>query len=150
MITRYKPVVLFALPVLLAVAALAYAHQGGIHHGPDDSRHVDMHLTHMAALLDKIDASDSQKSQIDGLLRSAFTDLKAAKDQHHAAFGQFHELLFAPGIDRPRIEALRAQQVEALDEVSRNFVKAFADAAEVLSPDQRTALARQIRAHHGG
>jgi hypothetical protein len=34
--------------------------------------------------------------------------------------------------------------------MSRNFASAFADAAEVLSPEQRAALAKEVRAHHGG
>jgi len=148
--SRAKLAALIAIPLVIIGGALAYAHQGGGHHGGSDARHIEMHLDHMAKMLTKIGASEAQKAQIDGILRSAFTQLKAAKDGHHAAFGQFHEMLFAPSIDRVRIESLRAEQVKALDEASRNFATAFADAAEVLSPEQRAALAQEVRAHHGG
>jgi Spy/CpxP family protein refolding chaperone len=114
------------------------------------SQRMDMHLDHMASMLTKIGASETQKSQVDGILRGAFTNLKSARDSHHAAFGQFRELLFAPAIDRARIETLRAEQVKALEDVSKTLVTAFEDAAEVLTTEQRAALAQEIRRHHGG
>jgi protein CpxP len=151
MASRYKLATLVALPLVIIGAAFAYAHQGGGHHGrPDDSHHMERHLDQMAGMLTKIGASGAQKSQIDGIMRGAFGDLKAAKQNHHAAFGQLHELLFAPSIDRGKIESLRAEQIKSLDEASRAFVKAAADAAEVLSPEQRAAMAQEARSHHGG
>jgi Spy/CpxP family protein refolding chaperone len=148
--SRSRLATFIAVPLIIVGGALAFAHQGGAHHGPTDAQHIEMHLDHMAKMLTKIGASEAQKSQMDGILRGAFADLKATSDSHHAAFGQFHELLFAPSIDRARIETLRAGQVKLLDDMSRNFASAFADAAEVLSPEQRAALAKEVRAHHGG
>lgn len=140
-----------AIPLVIVGGALAYAHQGGHgHHGPPGAQHTDMHLDHMAAMLDKVGATAAQKSQIDAILRAAFNDLKAARDGHHAAFAQFHELLFASSIDRARLESLRADQIKALDAASKSAVTAFEDAAEVLSPEQRAALAQEVRRHHGG
>lgn len=151
MASRCKLATFIALPLVIIGAAFAYAHQGGGHHGrPDESHHLERHLDHMSGMLTRIGASDAQKSQIDGILRGAIGDLKTAKHDHHAAFGQFHELLFAPSIDRGKIESLRADQVRSLDQASRSLVKAIADAAEVLSPEQRAALAQEVRAHHGG
>jgi len=152
-LSRAKLAMFIAIPLVVVGGALAYAHQGGGghgHHAPSDAQHIDMHLDHLAAMLDKAGASAAQKSQIDGILRAAFNNMKAAKDGHHAAFGQFHELLFAPTIDRAKVEALRADQVKALDAASKSVVTAFEDAAEVLSPEQRAALAQEVRRHHGG
>ena len=150
-ISRARLATLIAIPLVVIGGALAYAHQGGGHghQGPTDARHMDMHLDHMAAMLTRIGASDSQKSQIDGILRGAFANLKTVKDDHRLAFGRFHELLFAPAIDRAKVESLRAGQIKAIDDASRNIVTAFEDAAEVLSPEQRAALA-EVRQHHGG
>jgi len=137
---------------LLAIVGgtLAYAHSGSGHHGPMSGREAEDHLEHMQAMLTKIGASDAQKAQIEGLLKPAFEEMKAAHEAHSAAFEQFHEAITAPSIDRARIETLRTDQLKALDEASKRMVTAITDAAEVLSPDQRAALAEQIRKHHGG
>jgi len=148
---RVKLATFIAVPLVVIGGAIAYAHQGGGHHGGHmGPQNMDMHLDHMAAMLARIGASDAQKSQIDGILRGAFGNMKSMKDNHHAAFGQFHELLFAPTIDRAKVETLRAEQVKAIDDASKGIVTAFEDAAEVLSAEQRAALAREIRQHHGG
>ena len=134
----------------LVGGTLAYAHSGGEHHGLMSGRGAEDHLEHMQAMLTKIGASDAQKSQIEGLLKPAFEEMKAAHEAHSAAFEQFHEAITAPSIDRAKIESLRAEQLKSLDEASKRMVTAITDAAEVLSPDQRAALAAEVRKHHGG
>jgi Spy/CpxP family protein refolding chaperone len=76
--------------------------------------------------------------------------MKAAHETHSAAFRQFHETLTAPSIDRARLETLRADQLESLDEASKRLVTAISDAAEVLTPEQRAALAKKMEEHHRG
>lgn len=136
--------------VAIVGGAIAYAHSGGDHHGHMAGRGSAGHLEHMQAMLTKIGASDTQKAQIEGLLKPAFDEMKAAHQSHSAAFQQFHEQITAPSIDRAKLESLRAGQLKSLDDASKRLVTAIADAAEVLSPDQRAALAEQIRKHHGG
>jgi protein CpxP len=155
MTEHYKPkrrlvgfIAIAASLVAIASGALAYAHSGGGHHGPGGNEQ--QHLEHMQAMLTKIGASDSQKQQIEGILKPAFDDMKAAHDAHSAAFQQFHEVITAPSIDRARLESLRADQIKSLDEASKRLVTAISDAAEVLTPDQRAALAKQIEEHHRG
>jgi Spy/CpxP family protein refolding chaperone len=147
---RLTVVAIAAAMIAIVGGTLAYAHAGGGHHGPMSGRSTEDHLEHMQAMLTKIGASDSQKAQIEGLLKPAFEEMKAAHEAHSAAFAQFHEAITAPSIDRARIEALRADQLKSLDEASKRLVTAITDAAEVLSPEQRAALAEQIRSHHGG
>jgi protein CpxP len=148
--TRLKLAAFIAIPLIALGGALAYAHSGGMHHGPMSEQSMQMHLDHMNAMLTKIGASDAQKSQVDGILEGAFSELETTQRSHHEAFGKAHELLLAPSVDRARMEALRAEQIRSFDETSKRMLTAFEDAAEVLSPEQRAALAAEIRKHHGG
>jgi len=135
--------------VAIAAGALAYAHSGGGHHGRM-SGDPEKHLEHMNAMLTKVGATDAQKKQIEGILRPAFDEMKAAHETHSAAFRQFHESILSPSIDRAKLETLRADEIKSLDEASKRVVTAITDAAEVLSPEQRAALANQIQEHHRG
>jgi Spy/CpxP family protein refolding chaperone len=148
---RHRRFTLVAIAAsLVAVAGtLAYAHSNG-GHGHMASHSTADHMDHMQAMLTRIGASDSQKAQIKGLLAPAFEEMKAAHEAHSAAFKQFHDEITSPSIDRARIEALRVSQLKSLDEASKRLVTAISDAAEVLSPDQRAALAKEIDKHHGG
>jgi protein CpxP len=133
----------------IAGGALAYAHSGGGHHGPMSGK-SEHHLEHVQAMLTKIGASDSQKAQIDGILKPALADMKAAHQAHSAAFKQFHDAITASSIDRARLESLRADQLKSFDETSKRLVTAISDAAEVLTPEQRATLAKKIEEHHRG
>jgi Spy/CpxP family protein refolding chaperone len=146
---RLGLIVIAASIIAIAGGALAFAHSGDMHHGPM-SGNSEQHLEHVQAMLTKIGASDAQKSQIAGILKPAFAEMAAARDAHSAAFRQFHEAITAPSIDRARLESLRAEQLKSLDEASKRLVTAISDAAEVLTPDQRAAIAKQIEEHHRG
>jgi protein CpxP len=147
---RRITVAAIVVSALMAVGGtLVFAHSNG-GHGAMAHHSSEGHLEHMQAMLTKIGASDAQKSQIEGLLKPALAEMKSAHESHSAAFRQFHEALAAPSIDRARLETLRAEQMKSLDEASKLMVTAVSDAADVLSPDQRAALAKEIEKHHRG
>jgi protein CpxP len=138
-----------AVSLLVAVGGtLAFAHSGSGHHGPKAGHSAESHLEHLQTMLTKAGATGAQKSQVEALLKPALEEMKAAHESHSAAFKEFHEAITAPSIDRARLEALRAGQLKSLDEASKRLVTAISDAAEVLSPDQRAALAAEIEKHH--
>ena len=58
------------------------------------------------------------------------------------------ELLSAEKVDHAAIENLRAAQIAMMDSASRRLSQALADAADVLTVDQRKKLAE--RAQHFG
>ena len=147
---RITVVAIAASLVAIVGGTLAFAHSGGGHHGRMAGRGTADHLEHMQAMLTQIGASEAQKAQIANLLEPAFEEMQAAHAAHSAAFKQFHDEITAPGIDRARIESLRAALLKSLDEASKRLVTAVSDAAEVLAPEQRAALAKQMTRHHGG
>ena len=141
-------VVIATAAIAIVASAIVYAHQSMGHHGFMGSHGMEMHLDHIQAMLGRVGASDAQKAQINEKLESAFNDMKAAHERHSQVMDDFHQLLLAPSVDRAKIESLRGAQIKAMDEASKRLVGAIEDASEILTPDQRTALAQEIRKHH--
>jgi Spy/CpxP family protein refolding chaperone len=96
--------------------------------------------------LAEIDATPEQRSRIATIMKGAANDLASAREQAQELRRQSAQLLAAPTIDRARLEALRVQQMQLRETVSRRMLQARADAAEVLTPEQRARLAeRRVR-----
>ena len=147
--SRFKLAALIAIPLVIAGGAFVYAHSPSGHHGGMGEHRMEMHLDHLDGMLTRIGASDAQKSQVKGILEGAFAELDNAHDSHDAVLAKAHDLLLAPSVDRTQLETMRAEQIRACDEASKRMLTAFEDAAEVLSPEQRAALAAEVRKHHG-
>lgn len=94
--------------------------------------------------LQSVDASSDQRHKITGIVERAADDLLVLRDKHLEGRKQIGEALAAPAIDRARIEALRVEQMRLAETASKRVADAAADAAEVLTPEQRADLARRI------
>ena len=148
--SRFKLATLIAMPLVIAGAAIVYAHSPSSHgHGHGGEHRMAMHLDHLDATLTRIGVEDPQKTQVKDILKGGFAELDNAHQSHDAVLAKAHDLLLAPSVDRAQLEALRAEQIRACDEASKRMLTAFEDAAEVLSPEQRAALAAEVRKHHG-
>ena len=128
----------------------AYA-QGGppghmMSHGPG-GMHA-MAMAHVGKMLDQVGASADQKSRIHSILQAGFAPMAGLHGDMERTHAGLHAILAAPTIDRGALEQLRAAEIAKLDDASRTATKAFADAAEVLTPEQRAKLAALMAEGH--
>jgi len=139
------------LVVLSGAGTLVYAGEGLWHQGHGGSMNAERlagHIKHgVKFVLSEVDATADQKAQVTTILQAAATDVHALADQHHAASKQLHDILSAATIDRARLEAVRRGELRLADEASKRILQGIADAAEVLTPQQRAALAEHMEQH---
>jgi Spy/CpxP family protein refolding chaperone len=103
-------------------------------------------------LIKLVNGTPEQKSKLLALAQAAMTDMKPMRDQHMAARKRGMELLSAASIDRGAIEKLRSEQVQLMEAMSRRMSAHMMDAAEVLTPAQRSIVAEKMkqRGERGG
>lgn len=135
---------------VLTVAGVGYAQSGmetpfhhGMHHHlsqEEMTQHIDKMINHVLS-----DATPDQKSKVSAIAQSALKDLYPLRQQHEAAHQQVVQLLTQATIDRAALEQVRINEMQLADQVSRRITLAVADAADVLTPDQRAKLAEHLR-----
>ena len=126
---------------------------GWRHHGFDaaDPESAKLHIEYMVKrMLVGTDASDAQRAKISEIVTAALTDLRPVHEQHQAARKAGLEILSKATIDRAALETLRTEQIGLADTASKRITAALADAAEVLTPEQRSAVAQRIQQHRSG
>jgi periplasmic protein CpxP/Spy len=117
-------------------------HDGGVFGGPLSPAQVDDRIDRMTKhIAIELDATADQQVKIANIAKAAVAELRPLHEKAHAARAQAVTLLTAPTIDRSAIERLRAEQIGLAETASKRIAQALADAADVLSPEQRRKVA---------
>lgn len=118
--------------------------------GPIDPADLEKRLDRMLRhFYVEIDATDAQKQQLEPIVRQAAKDLLPLRESLRAGRREAIALLSQDRVDPAALEALRAKHIGLADEASRRLTRAVAEAAEVLTPEQRKDLAGRFARRHG-
>jgi len=91
-----------------------------------------------------VDASSEQKQKIREIVQRAADDLRPLREKHLDYRRQVREVLTAATIDRAKLDSLRNEHMKLADQASQRITTALAEAAEVLTPEQRADLGRRL------
>lgn len=138
-----------AIGAAVAGSAAVSAHPRAWQHGDFMAAMVEHRVE---SLLSEVDATDEQKAQISSILGAAAADVHTLRDQHRQAHTELQSILAAENVDRSQLENLRMQHLALADDASKRITVALADAADVLTPEQRVELTQKLeqyrRWHH--
>ena len=135
---------LTGIGLLASGAARAQGFGGHRHHGdPEDMlKRLDYRIGYM---IKEVGGTPEQKDKLVAIAKATMTDMKPLREQHMGARKQGLELLAAANIDKAALERLRVGQITLADSMSKRVLQGMVDAAEVLTPEQRTKLATHMK-----
>ena len=131
----------------LSQAAWAAPHDGlGMHggpgmgmmgHGRDNGRHMDR-------MLDSVNATPEQRTQIKQILQTAHADGAAQREAGRKLHQQSQALFAQPNVDARAVETMRQQMLAQHDQASKRMTQVMLDVSRVLTPEQRKTLADRM------
>lgn len=148
--------VLAALAGSISLTALAQearpatppaAMHGGMHHGMHGGMHGGgfglggpMQGRGLDRMLDSVNATPEQRTEIKRIADAARADLKGQREQGRALHEQAAQLFTQPTVDANAAEQLRQQMMARHDQASRRMMQAMLDVSRVLTAEQRKQL----------
>jgi Spy/CpxP family protein refolding chaperone len=95
-------------------------------------------------MLDAVDATPEQRTQIDQIHRSARADLQGQRESGRALRDQMRSLFTQPTVDANAVEAVRQQMLAQHDRASQRMTQAMVEVSRVLTPAQRETIAERM------
>ena len=114
-----------------------------------DSAQVEKKIDRIAGwIVEDLDGTPEQEAKLAAIAKAAAKDLAPLHDELVAGRHEVVAILTAEKVDRAALEAHRARHVQLMEEASERLVTAVADAADVLTPAQRTKAAARLESFH--
>jgi Spy/CpxP family protein refolding chaperone len=110
-------------------------------HGGDPARFERRMEQRISRMVTQVGGTAEQRDRIVAIMKTAVADQAKLREEGRGLRGQQMALLKAPTIDRAALEQQRARRLSLFDAMSRRMTTAMADAAEVLTPEQRVKFA---------
>ena len=96
-------------------------------------------------MLDGLNATDAQRSQIQQIATAAAADLKAQRDASRGLHEKGMQIFTAPSVDTDAAEALRQQMSAQHEQASKRMLQAMLDVAKVLTSEQRAKIGERLK-----
>lgn len=103
---------------------------------------IDRVVKHVAI---EIEATPDQQEKLTKIFVAVAKDVKPMRSQMRDSARQIHDLLLADKVDREALEKIRSARLADAERMSKTVVNAIAEAAEILSPEQRKVLDERIQ-----
>jgi protein CpxP len=146
--TRAKRRWTISAALALAACAAAFASAGPALHGHQGQHAMTPEAlkAHIGKMIEQCasDADSDRKARLAAIADAAVDDLRPTHEQFRRDHERVHALMMAPVVDRAALEQWRAAQIRQIDIMSRRVVTAAADAADLLSPEQRASCAGRL------
>ena len=89
----------------------------------------------------KVDATPEQKKKLTVVAKALVKDLTPLRQKMRNSREETRKLLTQDPINREQIETFRVEKITLADQISKRVSIAFADAAAILTPEQRQKIA---------
>jgi periplasmic protein CpxP/Spy len=103
----------------------------------------------MARMLDGIDATEAQRTQIAKIMENARTEMAGQREAGQALRAQMMDLFAQPTVDAAAVETLRKQMQAHREVGSQRMTQAMVEASQVLTPEQRQQIAERMTQRRG-